>query len=78
MVPTGPAAQDINGMIHLTETGGFIWKIYNEKNSLEEIIDAVVDEYDIDRETAEQDVYGFTKVLFDNGLLFDVVEFEEK
>ena len=26
LIPTGEASQNLNGMIHLTETGAFIWK----------------------------------------------------
>ncbi|MDO4978310.1 MAG: PqqD family protein [Eubacteriales bacterium] len=77
LVPTGKATQDINGMIHLSEAGGFIWKLYDQKNSLEEIIDVLMEEYEVDRETAERDVYGYSKVLFDNNLIFDVPEFTE-
>lgn len=76
LVPTGKATQDINGMIHLTPTAAFIWEKYDECENLEEIVKSVLDEFEVDEDTATRDVYGFTEVLYKENIVLDVKEFE--
>lgn len=78
LVPTGKAAQQINGMIHLSETGAFIWRLYDQKESLDEIVEALVEEYNVSKEQARIDVYGFTKVLYDDQIVLDIPEMKEE
>lgn len=72
LVPTGEAAANINGMIHLSDTGVFIWPLYDQKETLEEIAEAVCEEFEIDGETAMKDVKAFTRVLVGAGMVVDV------
>lgn len=76
LVPTGRASQEFNGMIHLTETAAFIWENVNSCSSLEELIQKILEEYEVDEKTARRDVTGFTSALYAYGLLKDVPEFE--
>ena len=57
LVPTGAATQQFNGMITLNEVAAFIWKI--------------MDEFEVDEETARTDVEGFVGVLYEHGLVLD-------
>ena len=43
----------------LNETGAFIWEHIDGKRSVEEIIAAVTEEYEIDNENASEDVFSF-------------------
>lgn len=76
LVPSGQAAQKINGMIHLSETASFIWGLYDKKKNLDEIVGAVLDEFEIDTETARRDVFGFSELLYKEGIIMEVPEFE--
>ncbi len=46
---------DFNGMITLNETGAFIWKLIENGDGFDAIVDAVCDKYGIDHSTAEAD-----------------------
>lgn len=74
LIPTGEASQRLNGMIRLTETAAFIWKQVDASENLEEIIYHVTEAFEIDRETAKKDVYGFLHELFIRNMVLDIPE----
>ena len=53
----------MNSVYTLNETGAFIWEQIDGKKPVEEIISALTDEYDIDKESAEEDVFSFIENL---------------
>ena len=60
VVPVGEAALDLNVVIHLNEVGAFIFKLLQDNDlSVDEIVNKVLDEYEIDKETATKDVEEF-------------------
>ncbi len=59
VVPIGEATLDFNGMMNLNETGAFLFEKMIEGISREDLIKALTDEYDVDEETAAQDVDAF-------------------
>jgi methyltransferase-like protein len=59
LVPITNNIADMNSVYTLNETGAFIWEQIDGKRSVEDIINAVADEYDIDKQTAESDVFTF-------------------
>ena len=46
------ATQQFNGMITLNEVAAFIWKNLDESKSKEELVDKIMDEFEVDEETA--------------------------
>lgn len=78
LIPTGEASQNLNGMIHLTETGAFIWKQVDTAADLEEITSRIISEFEVDEKTARRDVRGFLYELYIRGLVTDIPEFEQK
>ena len=56
LIPVGKAALEIHGMINLSESAVLLWKKLQEDCSEEELVQALLVEYDIDRETAAADV----------------------
>jgi hypothetical protein len=50
-------------------TGSFLLKQLVDERTREELVAAVVDEYDVPRERAEADTDAFVRVLQDKGLL---------
>lgn len=63
VVPTGKAAMSFNGLITVNEVGKFLWEKLQKDVSEQELTDMVLDEYEIDRETAAADVAEFVKQL---------------
>jgi hypothetical protein len=59
LVPIANNIADMNSMYTLNETGAFIWEHVNGKNSVEDIISDLTEEYDIDFSTASGDVFSF-------------------
>lgn len=71
LVPTGAATQQFNGMITLNEVAAFIWKNLDESESSEILVDKIMDEFEVDRETATRDAIGFVSALYERGLVLD-------
>lgn len=59
LVPVANNIADMNSVYTLNETGAFIWEHIDGNRSIEEIIDQLVNDYDIDRNTATSDVLAF-------------------
>ncbi len=59
LVPITNNIADMNSVFTLNETGAFIWEQINGKRNVKEIIDILLSEYDINRSTAEKDVFSF-------------------
>lgn len=69
VVPTGKAALDFSGVITLNETGAFLWKQLARDKSEEELLIALLDEYDTGEEKAKADITAFIAKLKAAGLL---------
>ncbi len=69
VVPVGAQTIDFRGLITLNETGEFIWDKLSENKSEEELVDAILAEYEVDRQTAEKDVKAFVDTLKEKDLL---------
>ena len=69
-VAVGERAGEMRVLIKLNSTGAFLWNIIAEKDVTEEqLIEAMIDNYGIDRSLAERDVRVFTDKLRAGGLL---------
>jgi hypothetical protein len=63
LVPIANNIADMNSVYTLNETGAFIWEQINGKRTVEELINAVTEEYEIDNENAAKDVFAFVDNL---------------
>ena len=61
LVPVIDNIADMNSVFILNETGAFIWENIDGRNTIGEIIEKLVTEFEIEKETATEDVLG----LFD-------------
>ena len=68
-VAVGERCKDFDGMITLNHMAGFIWDKLEKDVTSEEIIAAILKEYDTTREQAEKDVATFIENLREKGLL---------
>ena len=69
VVAVGKAVKSFNGYITLNETGTFFWEKLANGTTKEDLISAVLAEYDVDEETARNDVELFIDNLTKNGLI---------
>lgn len=69
VVPVGAAASDFNGMITLNDTGAFLWNCFLQPTTQVQVVEALMAEYEVDRQRAERDVDHFAQLLRSNNLL---------
>lgn len=72
VVAVGEASKQFSGIIRLNDTGAFIWDQLAAGDTTEAaVVDALLAEYDVSRELAEQDVAKLVEMLRSEGLLDD-------
>lgn len=72
LIADGFEAVDFSRMISLNETAAFLWKEVEDKDfDAEMLITLLTDNYDIDRETAQNDVATMLKSWSEAGMIVD-------
>ena len=69
VVPVGKATVDFNGMMNLNETGAFLWEKLENDTTKEELLKAMLDEYEVTEDIAKKDIDNFITKLKDGNLL---------
>lgn len=69
VVATGKAAKTLNGYITLNQSARIMWDKLEKGCSKEDLINAILENYDIDKETAERDVTAFVDKLQKAGVI---------
>lgn len=64
LVPVGKAALEFSSMISVNEIGALIWKCLEKGSSVSEIVNVILNEYEIDEDTAKKDVEEFIQYLY--------------
>ncbi|MGN1168262.1 MAG: PqqD family protein [Lachnospiraceae bacterium] len=67
LIPTGETTQEFNGLITLSGTARFIWENLEKVDSFESMIKLILEEYEIDEETARKDADEFILHLLQVG-----------
>ena len=57
------AELNFNGMITLNEAAKVLWNILENETSTEELVKAILSEFDVDEKTAQNDVDAFVQKL---------------
>lgn len=68
-VPFDESYSDVGALISLNETGAFLWKALEEEKELDDLVSALVAEYEITEDEAKAAAEGFTEGLKAAGLL---------
>ena len=55
---------------NLGKTGGTIWNLLESPKTLDELVDALIDKYDVDRATCKAQTEEFMKTGLEHGLFF--------
>lgn len=61
VVPVGAEAQKFNGIIKLNKTGKFLWETVSQGIEFDALVEAVLNEYEIDEEIARRDAQSFVE-----------------
>ena len=69
LVPLGKEIYDSNGLFFLNEVGEFIWDRLEQAQSQEDILKALLEEYDVEESVARQDVEAFFRKLRDMDII---------
>lgn len=69
VIPTKSNVVDFNSMIMLNEVSAFLWLQLLEDKTEQELVKALLGEYDVDKETAARDVEIFVSELKAAGVL---------
>ena len=69
-VPVGETSKTFHGMVRLNETGVFLWDLLSKKDCTEEdLVNAILEEYDVAREIAAADIHRIVEQLRESGIL---------
>lgn len=71
IVAVGAKNVNFNKMISLNGSGAFLWQQLQEDKTEEELLRAILEEYEIDKCIAQEDIKQFIKKLNDAGMLDD-------
>ncbi len=69
VVPVRTRAVDFSGIIKLTESGAFLWRILENGADREELIAKMLEEYAVDEATATADIDRFVAKLREADLI---------
>lgn len=69
LIPIGKTGAEFKGLFPLTETAAAIWEMLPGAENEEEIINKLLEEYDVDHETLATDVKGFLNKLREFGMI---------
>ena len=69
VVAVGAEAKKHNVMITLNETGSLLWEKLSEGAEKNDLVNAILEEYEIDEATASADVDRFLEKVLSQGLI---------
>lgn len=69
LIPVGKTVYDSNGLFALNELGSFLWDRLPSVRDEEELLSAVLEEYEVNEETARQDLQEFLDKLRMMGII---------
>lgn len=71
VIKIGQEAVNFNGLITISESAKELWDLLNRPNGaeLDELVNKLLNEYDIDEETARKDTLEFIESLKANNIL---------
>ncbi len=68
-VPVGKRTNELHGMIALSESGELLWNALENGAEKDELKQILLDNYEVDGETAQKDVEEFLDMLKTQGVL---------
>lgn len=69
LVPVGKTAQEFSGMINLNATAHFVWEWLDKVSCRDELLEKMLENFEIDEQEAGADVDEFIGQLLENGFI---------
>lgn len=69
VVPVGERVIEFKGIMTLNDTGSFIWRCILSDITYDQLLSEILDEYEIDEETARADLDEFLGCARESGVL---------
>lgn len=69
IIPAGKTVLDFNGLITVNEVGVSLWNMLQNEVTFEELVQGILDEYDVEESVAREDVQEFLTALIDVGII---------
>ena len=70
-IPSGPAARELSGLLALNGSGRLLFDLLQSEQTEQSLVQAMLDTYEIDADTAQADVAEFLEILRQNGVLLE-------
>lgn len=70
-VPVGDEAISFHGVVTLSEPAAFVLNLLGEPRTKEELVDHLLEEYEVDRASAEADLTAILQTFFELRLVLD-------
>ncbi|MDY6367470.1 MAG: PqqD family protein [Clostridia bacterium] len=71
VVSVGERVKEFNGVVNLNKTGVLLWNALIKGATEEELVNALLSEYDVEKSVAESDVLEFVNKLKEANLIKD-------
>ncbi len=69
IVPVGAAVNDFPGMMTVNATGAFLWELLEKEQTVQTLVAALLEDYEVSEETARADVEAFLEKLKPTGAI---------
>ncbi len=69
IIPTGKTVLEFNGLLTVNEVGVSLWKMLQKEVTLEELVQGILEEYDVNESVAREDIMEFLDRLYEGGIL---------
>ena len=69
LVPIGQNNEAFNGLIAINELGKFIWENLEKVQDENDLLQLILDEYEVDKDVAKKDLDEFLQVLKDMDII---------
>ena len=71
IVPVGPAVTAFPGMITVNDTGAYLWELLETEQTVDTLVAALLEKYEVAQEQAKADVEAFLAKLQPTGAVID-------
>ena len=69
IIPTGRTVRSLDGLITVNEVGADLWNMLQSEVTFDDLLREILTIYDVDEETAEEDIREFLDTLRERGIL---------
>ena len=69
IIPVGKTVIEFNGLITVNEVGVSIWNMLQNEVTLDQIVQGILNEYEVEESVAREDIREFLDQLIDGGIL---------